>query len=194
MAMLCIEARDEGKSEGLLVPQSQLPCHLGEGDSRADGDIEGARVRANRNPDATIRRVMHIVGNPGTFAAEQKAVTRPERKFPQVCCALCREQDEPAGSGLLALCVSRPRGVADRGNGRRIVHRGPPDSLVSQGKTTGLDDIQPGAETGRNPHRGTKVLRNIWLKKYDPHSNPRTVGTCPAACGIAPPTGQCVRE
>lgn len=60
-----------------------------------------------------------------------------------------------------------------RCNGGFIVHRGASNSLVSQGKGTGLDYVEFRSETGCDTHRCPQVLRNIRLKKYDPHSKPR---------------------
>lgn len=54
-----------------------------------------------------------------------------------------------------------------------IIQRCTAHGLVIQREGAGLDHVKPGTKTGGQPDRGTEVLRNIWLKKYDPHFKPR---------------------
>lgn len=142
------------------------PC-LGERDRRRDRHIERPCARRKGDAEAGPGGVMHLVWDAGGFTPEEDAILGVEAEIPQGVRASGRQEDEAARRRGDKGC---PAGMNEGRRGKGVVHGDSRNLLFAARKTARSDDVETGAEAGRDPNRGSDILGNIGLVKRETQS------------------------
>lgn len=137
------------------------------GDRDGVGQVQAAAAFAHRQAQALFcgQRIEHLGGQAAAFRAEDKRITRHERRVVKRPRALGGKSEQARiaetfqATGEVRMALQRGIFV--------VVETGAAQALVVHLETQRFDQMQVAAAVGAQPDNVAGVRRNFWLKKDD---------------------------
>jgi hypothetical protein len=157
-----------------LPGDRELTHRFAERQGRGDAHIERSHRGPDRNADARIGVIMHILRHASRFASHHDDVIGTEDKIPQRNLGLGRQQHQPFAVGAAPLRKGAPGNVPFDRDMIEIVHARAPEVAIGDRESGRLDDRRRHAQTCTGAQHRASILGDVGLVKRETERSRRS--------------------